>query len=125
MIEINTIPTAELNVSKVAVSLNSAQEFGMQFSVVGWGKFKNAEGEDVWGTTPLVSNLLNVTGPTWDAWGSDKDDATYVGDLALAQLGLQRDPDAVIEVEETPVVAPAEESDVDIEDADDSEEAAE
>ena len=123
MIEINTIPTAELNVSKVAVSLNSAQEFGMQFSVVGWGKFKNAEGEDVWGTNPLVSTLLNVTGPTWDAWGSDKDDATYIGDLALSQLGLQRD--AVVEVEETPVVAPAEESDVDIEDADDSEEAAE
>tara|TARA_R100001594_G_scaffold18177_2_gene36346 strand:+ start:912 stop:1253 length:342 start_codon:yes stop_codon:yes gene_type:complete len=90
MIEINTIPTAELNVSKVAVSLNSAQEFGMQFSVNGWGKFKNPEGEDVWGTNPLVSTLLNVTGPTWDAWGSDKDDATYVGDLALAQLGLQR-----------------------------------
>ena len=125
MIEINTIPTAELNVSKVAVQINSAQEFGMQFSVNGWGKFTNPEGEDVWGTTPLVSTLLNVTGPTWDAWGSDKDDATYIGNLALAQLGLQRDPDAVIEVEETPVVAPAEESDVDIEDADDSEEAAE
>ena len=117
MIEINTIATAELNVSKVAVQINSAQEFGMQFSVVGWGKFTNPEGEDVWGTTPLVSTLLNVTGPTWDAWGSDKDDATYIGDLALAQLGLQRAP-----VEE-------EESDVDIEDsdedADDSEEAAE
>jgi hypothetical protein len=125
MIEINTIPTAELNVSKVAVSLNSAQEFGMQFSVVGWGKFKNAEGEDVWGTNPLVSTLLNVTGPTWDAWGSDKDDATYIGDLALSQLGLQRDPDAVIEVEETPVVAPAEESDEAEEASDDSEEATE
>ena len=125
MIEINTIPTAELNVSKVAVSLNSAQEFGMQFSVVGWGKFKNAEGEDVWGTNPLVSTLLNVTGPTWDAWGSDKDDATYIGDLALSQLGLQRDPDAVIEVEETPVVAPAEESDNAEEASDDSEETTE
>ncbi len=119
MIEINTIPTAELNVSKVAVSLNSAQEFGMQFSVVGWGKFKNAEGEDVWGTTPLVSTLLSVTGEAWDNW-LDVDDATYIGDLSLDLLGLQRDPDAVIEVEETPVVAPAEESD-----ADDSEEAAE
>ena len=115
MIEINTIPTAELNVSKVAVSLNSAQEFGMQFSVVGWGKFTNPEGEDVWGTTPLVSTLLNVTGEAWDNW-LDVDDATYIGDLALAQLGLQRAP-----IEE--------ESDVDIEDsdedADDSEEAAE
>ena len=125
MIEINTIPTAELNVSKIAVSLNSAQEFGMQFSVVGWGKFKDAEGEDVWGTNPLVSTLLNVSGPTWDAWGSEKDDATYIGDLALAQLGLQRDPDAVIEVVETPVVAPAEESDEAEEASDDSEEATE
>jgi hypothetical protein len=91
MIEINTIPTAELNVSKVAVQINSAQEFGMQFSVVGWGKFTNPEGEDVWGTTPLVSTLLNVTGESWDNW-LDVDDATYVGDLALAQLGLQRAP---------------------------------
>ena len=112
MIEINTIPTAELNVSKVAVQINSAQEFGMQFSVVGWGKFKNAEGEDVWGTTPLVSTLLSVTGETWDNW-LDVDDATYVGDLALAQLGLQRAP-----VEE-------EESDDAEEASDDSEEATE
>lgn len=112
MIEINTIPTAELNVSKVAVSLNSAQEFGMQFSVVGWGKFKNAEGEDVWGTTPLVSTLLSVTGEAWDNW-LDVDDATYVGDLALAQLGLQRAP-----VEE-------EESDDAEEASDDSEETTE
>jgi hypothetical protein len=111
MIEINTIPTAELNVSKVAVQINSAQEFGMQFSVVGWGKFKNPEGEDVWGTTPLVSTLLNVTGPTWDAWGSEISDSEYIGNLSLDLLGLQRDPDAVIEVEETPVVAPAEEPD--------------
>ena len=112
MIEINTLPTAELNVSKIAVSLNSAQEFGMQFSVVGWGKFKNPEGEDIWGTTPLVSTLLNVTGEAWDAWGSDVDDATYVGDLALAQLGLQR--------------APVEEESDDAEEAsDDSEEATE
>jgi hypothetical protein len=117
MIEINTIPTAELNVSKVAVSLNSAQEFGMQFSVVGWGKFKNPEGEDVWGTTPLVSTLLNVTGEAWDAWGSEVSDSEYIGNLSLDLLGLQRAP-----VEE-------EESDVDIEDsdedADDSEETAE
>ena len=129
MIEINTIPTAELNVSKIAVSLNSAQEFGMQFSVVGWGKFKDAEGEDVWGTTPLVSTLLNVSGSTWDAWGSEVSDSEYIGNLSLDLLGLQRDPDAVIEVEETPVVTPAEESDDvtvdDSSDADDSEEAAE
>ena len=118
MIELTTIPTAELNVSKVAVSINSAQEFGMQFSVVGWGKFKNAEGEDVWGTTPLVSTLLSVTGEAWDNW-LDVDDATYVGDLALAQLGLQRAPVEEEESEDEPV------DDSSDEDADDSEEAAE
>ncbi len=119
MIEINTIPTAELNVSKIAVSLNSAQEFGMQFSVVGWGKFTNPEGEDVWGTTPLVSTLLNVTGPTWDAWGSEVSDSEYIGNLSLDLLGLQRAP---VEEEESDDVTVDDSSD---EDADDSEEAAE
>ena len=89
----------------------------MQFSVNGWGKFTNPEGEDVWGTNPLVSTLLNVSGPTWDAWGSDKSDAIYVGDLALAQLGLQRAP---VEEEESDDVTVDDSSD-----ADDSEEAAE
>lgn len=69
----------------------------MQFSVAAFGKITDSEGNEVWGANPLYSGLLNVTGPTWDAWGSDKDDATYVGDLALAQLGLER-----AEVEEEP-----------------------
>lgn len=103
MIEIAVTPTATLNASKVAIQLNSAQEFGMQFSVVAFGKITDSEGNEVWGQNPLYSGLLNVTGPTWDAWGSDKDDATYVGDLALAQLGLERAP------EEAPE-APAEEA---------------
>ena len=47
MIEVNTKPKAGLNVSKVAISLNSAAEFSMQFSVVGWGKFTDAEGNEV------------------------------------------------------------------------------
>ena len=119
MIEINTIPTAELNVSKVAVSLNSAQEFGMQFSVNGWGKFTNPEGEDAWGTTPLVSTLLNVTGPTRDAWGSEVSDSEYIGNLSLDLLGLQRAP---VEEEESDDVTVDDSSD---EDADDSEAAAE
>lgn len=91
MIEINTVPTAELNASKVAVTLNSAQEFGMQFSVAAFGKV-TVDGEEVWGQNPLYSGLLNVTGDAWNNWGSDVDDATYVGDLALAQLGLERAP---------------------------------
>ena len=101
MIEIAVTPTAELNASKVAIQLNSAQEFGMQFAVSAFGKITDAEGNEVWGQNPLYSGLLNVTGDAWNNWGSDKDDATYVGDLALAQLGLERAP-----VEE----APAEES---------------
>ena len=111
MIEINTVPTAELNASKVAVTLNSAQEFGMQFSVAAFGKITDAEGNEVWGQNPLYSGLLNVTGEAWDNWGSDQDDATYVGDLALAQLGLTRAPEEAPEApaEEAPE-APAEET---------------
>ena len=105
MIEIAVTPTATLNASKVAIQLNSAQEFGMQFSVAAFGKITDAEGNEVWGQNPLYSGLLNVTGDAWNNWGSDKDDATYVGDLALAQLGLERAP-----VEEAPAEeAPAEE----------------
>ena len=107
MIEINTVPTAELNASKVEVTLNSAQEFGMQFSVAAFGKV-TVDGEEVWGQNPLYSGLLNVTGDAWNNWGSDVDDATYVGDLALAQLGLTRAPE---EAPEAPAEeAPAEEA---------------
>jgi hypothetical protein len=45
-----------------------------------------------------------VTGDAWNNWGSDQDDATYIGNLALAQLGLTRAP-----AEEAPE-APAEEA---------------
>mgnify|MGYP003133890864 FL=1 len=102
MIEIAVTPTATLNASKVAIQLNSAQEFGMQFAVSAFGKV-TVDGEEVWGQNPLYSGLLNVTGDAWNNWGSDVDDATYVGDLALAQLGLTRAP------EEAPE-APAEEA---------------
>jgi len=96
-------PTATLNASKVAITLNSAQEFGMQFAVSAFGKV-TVDGEEVWGQNPLYSGLLNVTGDAWNNWGSDQDDATYIGNLALAQLGLTRAP-----AEEAPE-APAEEA---------------
>ena len=102
MIEINTVPTEALNASKVAIQLNSAQEFGMQFAVSAFGKV-TVDGEEVWGQNPLYSGLLNVTGDAWDNW-LDVDDATYIGDLALAQIGLTRAP-----AEEAPE-APAEEA---------------
>ena len=103
MIEVNTKPNPEagLNVSKVAISLNSAAEFSMQFNVVGWGKFTNAEGNEVWGSTPLVSTLLKVDGDAWKNWTPDAaaSDADYIAGLALAQLGLEKD-DTVVAAEE-------------------------
>ena len=97
MIEVNTKPKAGLNVSKVAISLNSAAEFSMQFSVVGWGKFTDAEGNEVWGNNPLVSTLLRVDGDAWKNWTPDAaaSDADYIAGLALAQLGLERDEPVV------------------------------
>ena len=111
MIEINTVPTAELNASKVAIAYNSGQEFGMQFSVAAFGKV-TVDGEEVWGQSPLWSGLLNVTGDAWNNWGSDVDDATYIGNLALAQLGLTRAPEEASEApaEEAEEEAPAEET---------------
>ena len=109
IIEINTIPNAQsLNVSKVVITLNSATMFGMQFLVNGFGKFNDPEGNETWSPNPLVNTLLNISGDSWNNWGADVDDATYIGDLALAQLGLTRDPDAVVEVEEIAPEAPEE-----------------
>ncbi len=110
MITIPTKPTASLNVSKVRISLNSAAEFSMQFSVVGWGKYKDGEGNEVWGSNPVVSTLLSVSGAAWKNWvpGAAPSDADYIANLALAQLGLKRD-DTVVAVEpEAPGEAPAE-----------------
>ena len=62
----------------------------------------------MWGANPLYSGLLNISGKTWDDWGSDVDDATYIGNLALSQLGLTRAPE---EAPEAPAEeAPAEEA---------------
>ena len=101
MIEVNTKPKAGLNVSKLAISLNSAAEFSMQFSVVGWGKYTDAEGNEVWGNNPLVSTLLRVDGDAWKNWTPDAagSDADYIGNLALQQLGLERD-ETVVAAEE-------------------------
>ena len=100
MIEINTKPKAGLNVSKVAISLNSAAEFSMQFSVVGWGKYTDAEGNEVFGSNPIVSTLLRVDGDAWKNWTPDAagSDADYIAGLALAQLGLEKD-DTVVPAE--------------------------
>ena len=110
MIEINTKPKAGLNVSKVAISLNSAAEFNMTFSVVGRGKFTDAEGSEVFGSNPIVSTLLRVDGAAWTNWGKTpgETDSTYIGNLALQQLGLERD-ETVVAAEEPAAEEPAEE----------------
>ena len=103
MFSINTTPTESLNASRVDISYNSGQEFGMQFSIACYAKV-TVEGEETWSSSPIFSSLLNVTGPTWDAWGSDVSDEEYIGNLALSRLGLTRAPS-----EEAPE-APAEEA---------------
>ena len=102
MITVLTTPTPELNVSKVAIKLTSAQEFGMQFSLTGFGKFKDSEGADIWGSNPLVSTLLSVTGKSWSDWvpGAAPSDSDYIIDLALKQLGLTRAPEEAPEAPE-------------------------
>jgi hypothetical protein len=55
----------------------------MQFAVAGFGKWTNAEGVEEYQPNPLVSTLINVQGETWNSWGSDVDDSTFIGDLAL------------------------------------------
>ena len=97
MITVNTIPTASLNVSQVRISINSAAEFNMQFSVVGLGKYKDGEGKEVWGSNPVVSTLLKVDGEAWTNWGKTpgQTDAEYIVGLALDQLGLKRDETVV------------------------------
>ena len=110
MITVLTTPTPELNVSKVAIKLTSAQEFGMQFSLTGFGKFKDSEGADIWGSNPLVSTLLSVTGKAWSDWvpGAAPSDSDYIIDLALKRLGLTRAPAVEAPAVEAPAVeAPA------------------
>jgi len=102
MFSINTVPTESLNASRVDISINSGVEFGMQFSLACYAKV-TVEGEETWSSSPIFSSLLNVTGATWDSWGSDVSDQEYIGNLAIAQLGLTRAP-----AEEAPE-APAEE----------------
>ena len=91
MFSINTVPTESLNASRVDISYNSGQEFGMQFSITCYAKV-TVDGEETWSSSPIFSSLLSVTGSAWDAWGSEVSDQEYIGNLAIAQLGLTRAP---------------------------------
>ena len=73
----------------------------MQFSVIGWGQYPGPDGKAVWGNSPIVNTLLLVSGEAWTNWGKTpgQTDADYIANLALAQLGLERD-DTVVVVEQ-------------------------
>jgi len=104
MFSINTVPTESINASRVDISYNSGQEFGMQFSIACYAKV-TVDGEETWSSSPIFSSLLSVTGSTWDAWGSEVSDQEYIGNLALAQLGLTR-----VSAEEAPAEEAEEEA---------------
>ena len=100
MIQVNTIPSDTLNVSKLVIQLNGAQMWGLQFSLTGFGKYTDGEtGEEKFGNNPVVSDLLTVNGDTWRDWTPDaaNSDDEYIASLALKQLGLTRDESEPIE----------------------------
>ena len=102
MIQVNVIPKPEegLNVSKLVIGLNSASDspFSMQFSVTGLGKrtITNDEGEEVdqWFPRPIYTGLFKVDQEKWSNWTPDVagSDNEYIGNLVLADLGLEVDP---------------------------------
>ena len=106
MITVNTKPTEALNASTVTIKLNSAQMFGMQYSLECFSKrtLTDEEGNPIVATGLIHTELLRVSGDKWRDWTPDVagSDEEYIAGLALAQLGLERD-ETVVAVE-----APAE-----------------
>ncbi len=106
MITVNTKPTEALNASTVTIKLNSAQMFGMQYSLECFSKrtLTDEEGNPIVASGLIHTELLRVSGDKWRDWTPDVagSDEEYIAGLALAQLGLERD-ETVVEVE-----APAE-----------------
>jgi hypothetical protein len=87
MIVIDTTPTDRLNVSRLEVMFQCGQMFGLNFKLLGYAKYKNADGEEVITNEPIIVDSLSITGADWDGW-LDVDDRQYVADIALAKLGL-------------------------------------
>ena len=114
MITVDTKPTASLNASKVHITLNSAAEWSMQFHVAAFGKYTDADGNEVWGNTPLVSTLLKVDGDAWRNWTPDAagSDSEYIANLALNALGLEIDDTVVAAEPDDTVVDPEPEESV-------------
>ena len=102
MITVNTVPTEALNASTVTIKLNSAQMFGMQYSLECFSKrnLTDEDGNPIVATGLIHSELLQVKGPKWRNWTPDAagSDEEYIAGLALAQLGLEKD-ETVVEPE--------------------------
>ena len=91
---IKTVPTEALNASIVEVKLNSAQMFGMQYSLECFSKrtLTDEEGNPIVATGLIHTELLRVSGDKWRDWTPDVagSDEEYIAGLALAQLGLEK-----------------------------------
>ena len=96
MITVNTIPTEALNASTVNIKLNSAQMFGMQYSLECFSKrnLTDEDGNPIVATGLIHSELLQVKGPKWRDWTPDAagSDEEYIAGLALTQLNLEAAP---------------------------------
>ena len=90
---IRTVPTEALNASIVEVKLNSAQMFGMQYSLECYSvrNLTDEEGKPVTATGLIHTELLQVQGPKWRDWTPDAagSDEAYLSQLALTQLNLE------------------------------------
>ena len=100
---IKTVPTEALNASIVEVKLNSAQMFGMQYSLECYSvrNLTDEEGKPVTATGLIHTELLQVTGPKWRDWTPDAaaSDEAYLSQLALTQLNLEAAVEEVAEPE--------------------------
>jgi len=94
MITVNTKPTEALNASTVTIKLNSAQMFGMQYSLECFSKrtLTDEEGNPIVASGLIHTELLRVSGDKWRDWTPDAagSDEAYISQLALAQLGLEK-----------------------------------
>ncbi len=94
MITVNTKPTEALNASTVTIKLNSAQMFGMQYSLECFSKrtLTDEEGNPIVASGLIHTELLRVSGDKWRDWTPDVagSDEEYIAGLALAQLGLEK-----------------------------------
>ncbi len=98
MITVRTKPTEALNASFVNIKLNSAEMFGMQYSLECFSErnLTDENGNPVVASGLIHSELLQVRGPKWRDWTPDAagSDEEYIETLALTQLNLEKaDPE--------------------------------